>query len=100
MIIGKIAKAVLNILLPQMAELLVPVKKYCFEDNELDIKCRDLEQKCTDIGFKVEAMKTLIKDLDDKSHPPAIDLEEWEDVKDTIKKIKNKKVFKSLNAKK
>ncbi len=86
--------------MPQVIKLLVPVKKYCFEDNELDIKCRDLEQKCTDIGFKVEAMKTLIKDLDDKSHPPAIDLEEWEDVKDTIKKIKNKKVFKSLNAKK
>ena len=37
-----------------------------------------------------------IKDLDDDSHPPAIDLKEWEDMKDTIKKIKNKKAFKSL----
>tara|TARA_Y100000310_G_C20539764_1_gene742639 strand:+ start:163 stop:453 length:291 start_codon:yes stop_codon:yes gene_type:complete len=95
-----IPRLILKLVMPQVIKLLVPVKKYCFEDNELDIKCRDLEQKCTDIGFKVEAMKTLIKDLDDKSHPPAIDLEEWEDVKDTIKKIKNKKVFKSLNAKK
>ena len=44
-------------------------------------------------------MQTLIKDLDDKSHPPAIDIKEFENMKDTIKKIKNKKVFKSLNAK-
>ena len=41
----------------------------------------------------------LLKELDDKSHPPAIDLDEWADMQATIKKIKNKKVFKSLNAK-
>ena len=75
--------------------------KYVFERNELDDKCsdldiqyRDIEQKCTDIGFKVKAMQTVLKDLDDKSHPPAIDLDEWEDVKETIKIIKRKKAFK------
>jgi len=76
------------------------VLSYVEQDNELDVQMRDIEQKCTDIGFKVTAMQTLIKDLDDKSHPPAIDIDEWEDVKETIKRIKNKKVFKSLNAKK
>ena len=74
--------------------------QYMEEDNELDVQMRDVEQKCTDIGFKVTAMQTVLKDLDDKSHPPAIDLKEFEDMKDVIKKIKNKKVFKSLNAKK
>ena len=69
------------------------------EPNELDVQMKDIEKKCTDIGFKVNAMQTVIKDLDDKSHPPAIDLKEFEDMKDTIKKIKNKKIFKSLNAK-
>ena len=72
------------------------ILRYVEEDNELDVQMRDIEQKCTDIGFKVTAMETVIKDLDDDSHPPAINLDEWEDMKDTIKKIKNKKAYKSL----
>ena len=83
----------------ELAHRFAPIEKYVFEDNELDVQVRDIEQKCTDIGFRVTSMQTTLKDLDDKSHPPVIDLEEWEDVKATIKKIKNKKVFKSLNAK-
>ena len=77
--------------------------KYVFEKNELDVKCneldiqqRDIEQKCTDIGFKMSAMETILKDLSEESHPPVIDLEEWKDVKDTIRILKNKKVFKKL----
>jgi len=69
---------------------------YVENDNELDVQVRDIEKKCTDIGFKVSAMQTMLKDLGDESHPPAIDLEEWKDVKDTIKKLKNKKAFKKL----
>ena len=79
------------------------IMKYVFEENELDVKCyelniqqRDIEQKCTDIGFKVSAMETVLKDLGEDQHPPAIDLAEWKDVKDTIKKLKNKKGFKKL----
>ena len=34
--------------------------------------------------------------LAEDQHPPVIDLDEWEDVKNTIKMIKNKKVFKKL----
>ena len=63
------------------------VLSYVEQDNELDVQMRDIEQKCTDIGFKVTAMETVLKDLD------------LEDMQETIKKIKNKKVFKSLNAK-
>ena len=81
----------------ELANRFKPVEKYVFEDNELDVQVRDIEQKCTEIGFKVSAMQTVLKDLDDDSHPPAIDLQEWEEMKDTIKKIKNKKAFKSLN---
>ena len=101
-----IPQVLLKFILPKVMDHVAKVFKldkllrYMEEPNELDVQVRDIEQKCTDIGFKVEAMKTLIKDLDDKSHSPAIDLEEWKVVKDTIKKIKNKRVFKSLNAKK
>ena len=100
-----IPQIVLKLILPKIVDhvskifKLGKVLEYVENDNELDVQMRDIEKKCTDIGFKVNAMQTLIKDLDDKSHPPAIDIKEFENMKDTIKKIKNKKIFKSLNAK-
>ena len=84
MIIGKLAQAVLKLLLPQIAELLVPVKKYCFEDNELDIKYRELEQKVTDQGFRITTLTDMIKARD----------EIIDSMKDDMKKISNMKAFK------
>ena len=98
-----IPQIVLKLILPKVMDHVAKIFKlpkvleYVENDNELDVQMRDIEQKCTDIGFKVSAMQTVLKDLDDKSHPPVINLKEWEEVKDTIKKIKNKKAFKSLN---
>ena len=86
MIIGKLAQAVLKLLLPQIAELLVPVKKYCFEDNELDVKCKELEQKVTDLGFRITTQTDMIKARD----------EIVDNLKDDMKKIRNMKVFKKL----
>ena len=97
-----IPQMVLKFVLPKVMDHIMKVFKlekvlrYVEEPNELDVQVRDIEQKCTDIGFKVSAMQTVLKDLGDDSHPPIIPTEEWEDVKDTIKKIKNKKAFKSL----
>ena len=51
-----------------------------------------------DADMRIDKLESQIKMLAEDQHPPAIDLEEWEDVKETIKKIKNKRVFKSLNA--
>ena len=97
-----IPQLVLKYVLPKVMDHVMKVFKldkilrYVEEDNELDVQMRDIEKKCTEVGFRVSAMQTVLKDLDDKSHPPAIDLEEWAEVKDTIKRIKNKKAFKSL----
>ena len=97
-----IPQMLLKLILPKVMDHVAKVFKlpkvlsYVEQDNELDVHMRDVEQKCTDIGFKVRAMQTVLKDLNDKSHPPAIDIKEFEDMKKTIKKIKNKKVFKSL----
>ena len=97
-----IPQMVLKFVLPKVMDHVMKVFKlekilrYVEEPNELDVQMRDIEQKCTDVGFKVTAMETVLKDLGDDSHPPAIDLDEWEDMKETIKKIKNKKAFKSL----
>tara|TARA_Y100000310_G_scaffold179618_1_gene179566 strand:+ start:112 stop:414 length:303 start_codon:yes stop_codon:yes gene_type:complete len=95
-----IPQLLVKLIIPKVADHMMRIFKldkllrYMEEDNELDVQMRDVEQKCTDIGFRVKAMQTVLKDLDDNSHPPAIDLEEWEDMKATIKKIKNKKAFK------
>ena len=92
-----IPQMVLKFVLPKVMDHIMKVFKlekvlrYVEEDNELDVQMRDIETKCTDIGFKVTAMQTMLKDLGEYQHPPVIDLEEWKDVKDTIKKIKNKK---------
>ena len=83
----------LKFILPKVMDHVAKVFKlpkvlsYVEQDNELDVQVRDIEKKCTDIGFKVTAIETVIKDLD------------LEDMQETIKKIKNKRVFKSLNAK-
>ena len=93
---------VLKFILPKVMDHVAKVFKldkllrYMEEPNELDVQMRDVEQKCTDIGFKVTAMQTVIKDLGDQSHPPVIDIKEFEEMKAVIKKIKNKKAFKSL----
>ena len=93
----------LKLVLPKIVDHVMKVFKlkkvlqYVEEDNVLDVQMRDVEKKCTDIGFKVTAMQTVLKDLDDNSHPPAIDLKEFEDMKNVIKKLKNKKAFKSLS---
>ena len=49
-----------------------------------------------DADQRVDKLEAQIKMLAEDQHPPVIDLDEWEDVKNTIKIIKNKKVFKKL----
>ena len=93
--IGKIAKAVIKLVMPDVMELLVPLKKYAFEENELDIKCRELEQKVTDQGFRITTLADMLK-----SKLESVDKIErdMEDISDTFKRLKNKKVFKKLGA--
>jgi len=49
-----------------------------------------------DADQRIDKLEAQIKMLVEDQHPPVIDLDEWEDVKNTIKIIKNKKVFKKL----
>ena len=114
MIQAKLLEMVLRAILkhPKMRELF----KYKDEPNECDLAVRDLEQKVTNIGFKVTATVDLIKgyaesidkvcdkvrDIDkvidrfeDKlqqigkiAHPPAIPLKEINEFKDSVKNVK------------
>ena len=95
-----IPKMLLKLVLPKVVDHVMKVFKlnkvlqYVEEDNELDVQMRDVEKKCTDIGFKVTAMQTVLKDLDDNSHPPQdfseriVKLEEFE------QQVRRKKAFK------
>ena len=49
-----------------------------------------------DADNRIDKLEAQIKMLAEDQHPPVIDLDEWKDVKDTIKKLKNKKAFKKL----
>ena len=89
MIPASFAPWLLKQVMPMVLELLAPLKT--------DIKKHSQyvdEPNATDL--KVEKLEAQIKMLAEDQHPPVIDLEEWEDVKAVIKKIKNKKAFKSL----
>ena len=85
--IGKIAKAVLKLILPDVNDHLLKVFKldkimnYVELENDADRKIAKLE----------EQMKMVAKDI----HPPAIDLKEWKEFKADMKKIKKLRVFKS-----
>jgi len=49
-----------------------------------------------DADQRIEKLEVQVQMLAEDQHPPVIDLKEWADVKETIKKIKRKKAFKSL----
>ena len=90
MIIAKLAKAVLKLIMPEILEHMMKVFKMDKLVNYMELP--------NDADMRIDKLESQIKMLAEDQHPPAIDLEEWEDVKETIKKIKNKRVFKSLNA--
>ena len=97
-----IPQVLLKLVLPKVLDHVMKVFKmdkvlrYVEEDNELDVQVRDIEQKCTDIGFRVTAMQDVLKDLGEDQHPPVIDLDEWKQVKEDMMKIRNKGAFKKL----
>ena len=93
---------VLKFVLPKVMDHVMKVFKlekilrYVEEPNELDVQMRDIEQKCTDVGFKVTAMETVLKDLGDDSHPPQAFEDRIAKLEEFEKKVRNKKAFKSL----
>tara|TARA_R100000049_G_C1857793_1_gene22510 strand:- start:17 stop:286 length:270 start_codon:yes stop_codon:yes gene_type:complete len=87
--IGILAQKILKLIMPQMIEHFVGIFK---SDRVLDYM-----ELPNDADRRIDKLEEQIKLIIEDQHPPSIDLKEWEDVKDTIKKIKNKKVFKSLN---
>ena len=59
----------------------------------------ELEAQTNRLSERLDKLESQIEMLVKDQHPPTVDIEEFEEMKAVIKKIKNKKVFKSLNAK-
>ena len=93
--IGKLAKAVLKLIMPDVTEHLLRVFKldklvnYMELPNEAD---KGVEKLKEEVNMLKESLKSIEKD----THPPAIDLKEWAEVKDVMKKLQNMKKFKKL----
>ena len=90
------ASMILKFVIPEVREILVPLFKYKDEPNDADKKLVVQGKKLESQGKELKLLREMVIDLGKESHPPVIDLDEWKDVKDTIKKLKNKKGFKKL----
>ena len=95
MIVGKIAQAVLKLIMPDVLEHMIRVFKvdklvdYMELPNEADRGVLKLQDQ-------INILQGELKNMAKVAHTPAIDLKEWNDVKDVIKKLQNKKIFKKL----
>ena len=54
------------------------------------------EYKIGEVTLQLEAVQEVVKDLGEDQHPPAIDLEEWKQMKADMRIIRNRKAFKKL----
>ena len=100
MIATSFAPMLLKLLMPKIMDQFMEifkldkVLKYVEQPNELDVEMENVHKKWSDIAMKLNAMESVLKDLDDDSHPiqPFDDritkLEEFE------KQVRRKKAFK------
>ena len=95
-----IPQVLIKLLLPKVADYVAKLLKldkvlrYVEEDNELDVQFRDIEKKCTDVAFKVTAMQTVLKDLDNNSHSPKDYDDRIKKLEEFEKKVRQKRAFK------
>ena len=94
MFIGKLARAVLKIIMPDILEHMMKVFKsdkvlaYMELENDADRGVKVLKQE---MDMVKDELKTMAKDV-----PPAIDKKEWEEMKKFMDKVKNKSIWKKI----
>ena len=93
MIIGKIAQAVLKLIMPNIIEHMMKVFKLDKLVNYMELP-NEADRGVLKLQDQINILTGTIKEMEKDIHPPVIDLDEWNDVKNTIKKLKNKKKFK------
>ena len=93
MIVGKIAKAVLKLIMPDIIEHMMKIFKMDKLVNYMELP-NEADRGVLKLQDEVNILKGVIKDMAKDIHPPAIDLKEWEEAKDILRKVKNMKKFK------
>ena len=99
MIPSTFAPMILKLIFPKLTEMFEEFKQEVIEHIFKVGKIKesiDYRELPNDADMRIDKLEAQVKMLAEDQHPPAIDLEEFKDMQETIKKIKNKKAFKSL----
>tara|TARA_R100000808_G_scaffold7816_1_gene22531 strand:- start:1785 stop:2066 length:282 start_codon:yes stop_codon:yes gene_type:complete len=90
--IGKLVAPLLKLLLPKVTEKVADHLAKIFKMDQL-LNYMELPNEA---DKKIEQLEAKIQVLLEDTHPPAVDIKEFEEMKETIKKIKKLRVFKSI----
>lgn len=90
--IVKLVAPLLKLLLPQVTEKVADHLAKIFKMDQL-LNYMELPNEA---DRKIEQLEAKIQVLLEDTHPPAVDIKEFEEMKETIKKIKKLRVFKSI----
>ena len=88
----KLVAPLLKLLLPQVTEKVADHLAKIFKMDQL-LNYMELPNEA---DKKIEQLEAKIQVLLEDTHPPAVDIKEFEEMKETIKKIKKLRVFKSI----
>ena len=91
--IAKLAQAVLKLILPDVTEHLLKVFKLDHLVAYMELE-NDADKGVKKLDMEMCMVKDQLKEMAKDVHPPVIDLDEWNEVKSVIKKLKNKRKFK------
>ena len=93
------APMVLKWVLPEVREILVPLFKYKDEPNDADRKLIVHEKELEKQEKELKLLREMVIDLGKDSHPEKPFEDRITKLEVFEKQVRNKKVFKSLNAK-
>ena len=89
--IGKLVAPLLKLLLPKVTEKVSDHLAKIFKMDQL-LNYMELPNEA---DKKIEQLEAKIQVLLEDTHPPAVDIKEFDEMKETIKKIKQLRVFQS-----
>ena len=90
--ITKLIGPLLKLLLPKVTEKVADHLAKVFKMDQL-LHYMEMPNSA---DKKIEKLEAKIQVLMQDTHPPAVDIKEFEEMKETIKKIKKLRVFKSI----
>tara|TARA_Y100000310_G_scaffold266000_1_gene277267 strand:- start:43 stop:336 length:294 start_codon:yes stop_codon:yes gene_type:complete len=95
MIVGKIARAVLKLILPDVTEHLLKVFKMDKLLNYMELP-NEADRGVLKLQDELNMVKAELKNIAKIAHPPKdlLSKEELDDIKSVIKKVKNMRKFK------